>query len=240
MAALVAVVLFVSAGNWQQRRMRESERLRDRVEAADRVATVELPARVSDWTAWRFRHVTVTGTFDAVHQILVDNVIHDGRAGFDVVTPLTLGDGRRVLVARGWFPLEGSRARLPMPAPPAGEVTLRGRIDIPTTHYVELGGRRPPTGPVWENLDPGRYAAATGIAVLPIVIEAVDGRAGDGLLRQWTPADYGIVMHQGYMLQWYTFAAMVAGLWFWFALRPWWRGRRSPAADSGSGDGIRR
>src|SRR5512146_1719501 len=85
-AALVAVVLFVSAGNWQHRRLRESEALRDRIAATDRVEMVELPRDVADWAAWRFRQVRVTGTFDAARQILVDNVIHDGRAGFDVVT----------------------------------------------------------------------------------------------------------------------------------------------------------
>ena len=229
-AALIAVALFVSAGNWQYRRLRESEALRDRIVAADRVEMVELPRGVTDWGAWRFRRVRVSGTFDAARQILVDNVIHDGRAGFDVVTPLELDDGRRVLVDRGWFPLGESRAQLPMPPPPSGRVTIRGRIDIPTEHYLELGGRKPPAGALWEHLDPPRYAAATGIPVLPIVIDAQDDVAGEGLVRAWSPPDFGITMHEGYMLQWYTFAAMAAGLWAWLTLRPWWRARRARAS----------
>jgi len=229
-AALIAVALFVSAGNWQHRRLRESEALRDRIAAADRDEMVELPREVTDWGAWRFRHVRVSGAFDAAGQILVDNVIHDGRAGFDVVTPLELDDGRRVLVDRGWFPLGGSRANLPMPQPPPGRVTLRGRIDIPTEHYLELGGRKAPAGALWEHLDPQRYAAATGTEVLPIVVDAQDDVAGEGLVRAWNPPDFGITMHEGYMLQWYTFAAMAAGLWAWFTLRPWWRARRAPVA----------
>ncbi|HET9729935.1 MAG TPA: SURF1 family protein [Acidimicrobiia bacterium] len=232
LAALVAVVVFVSAGDWQHRRLRESEALRDRIAAADRAEMVELPRNVADWAAWRFRQVRVTGTFDAARQILVDNVIHDGRAGFDVVTPLGLDDGRSVLVDRGWFPLGESREHLPMPPPPSGRVTILGRIDIPTTYYVELGGRKPPAGALWENLDPQRYAAVTGIAVLPIVIDAQDDLAGEGLVRAWSPPDFGITTHQGYMLQWYTFAAMAAGLWAWFTLRPWWRARRMAGADA--------
>ncbi|MBS0326504.1 MAG: SURF1 family protein [Proteobacteria bacterium] len=239
-AALVAVALFVSAGNWQHRRLRESEVLRDRIAAADRVATVELPRDVADWSTWRFRHVSVSGTFDATRQILVDNVIHDGRAGFDVVTLLELADGRHVLVDRGWFPLGESRANLPMPAPPSGPVTIRGRIDIPTTHYLELGGRKAPAGALWEHLDPPRFAAATGVAVLPIVIDAQDDIAGEGLVRAWSPPDFGITMHEGYMLQWYTFAAMAAGLWGWFTLRPWWRTRRAAARDGARGEGRSR
>lgn len=241
LAALAAVALFVSAGNWQYRRMHESESLRDRIVVANRAAAVELPADVGDWNTWRFRRVRITGTFDAAHQILVDNVIRKGRAGFDVVTPIVLDDGRRVLVDRGWFPLGESRANLPMPPPPAGRVSLHGRIDIPTRHYLELGGRKPPVGPLWEHLDPQRYAAATGIAVLPIVIDADEDLAGENLLRAWDPPDFGILTHQGYMLQWYTFAALAAGLWVWFTLRPWWRARgRGPRAsrfDGGDANG---
>ena len=36
-------------------------------------------------------------------QILIDNKVHDGRAGYHVVTPLVLADGRVVLVDRGWI-----------------------------------------------------------------------------------------------------------------------------------------
>ncbi|HSQ79627.1 MAG TPA: SURF1 family protein [Casimicrobiaceae bacterium] len=225
MATIAAIVVFVLAGNWQHRRMLQKEALRAQIEAAAAAAPVPLPAGIADWRDWRFRHVVVTGTFDADHQILIDNEVRAGRAGYDVVTPMKLADDRIVLVDRGWVAMGPTRAIPPSAPPPAGVVSLRGRVDIPARHYFELGDGDVPEGPVWEHLDPQRFGAATGLPVLPIVVEAVEGPGGEGLARDWPRPDFGIEMHQGYMLQWYTFAAMAAGLWFWFALRPWLRAR---------------
>ncbi len=136
-----------------------------------------LPAGVDDWTAWRFRQIAATGEYDARRQILIDNKVHDGRVGFDVVTPLHLADGRAVLVDRGWIAGGPTRARLPQAPPPEGTITLRGRIDIPARDYFELGDRKAPAGPIWEHLDPARFAQASGIPVLPIVVEALDRRS---------------------------------------------------------------
>jgi surfeit locus 1 family protein len=226
-AALAAVVVFVLAGNWQHRRMLEKEALEVRMRAAAALAPVALPAGVDDWNAWRFRPVLARGEYDARHQILIDNKVHEGRIGYDVVTPLRLGDGRAVLVDRGWAAAGPTRAVLPDVPPPKGTIELRGRIDIPPADYYELGDRKPPAGPLWQHLDPARYAQATGIAVLPIVIEAVDPQPVDGLVRDWAAPDAGVEKHLSYMLQWYTFAAMAAGLWIWFTVRP--RMRRGDA-----------
>jgi surfeit locus 1 family protein len=68
-----------------------------------------------------------------------------------------------------------------------------------------------------QNLDPARFAAATGLAVLPAVIEATAAPVpDDGLLRDWPAPDFGIQTHRIYMVQWYAFALLAAALWFWF------------------------
>jgi len=219
-AALLTVAVCVLAGNWQHRRMHEKETLQAQIAAAAGAAPTALPAGIADWIPWRFRSVTLTGEFDARHQFLLDNRMHAGRVGFDVITPFTLGDGRIVLVDRGWIAGGQTRDVLPAAAPPQGAVTFRGRIDIPPAAYVELGKRAASTGPLWQHLDPRRFAEATGIAVLPIVVNAVEMPRDDGLARNFALPDTGIEKHLGYMVQWYTFAAMAAGLWFWFALRP--------------------
>jgi surfeit locus 1 family protein len=139
-----------------------------------------------------------------------------------VVTPLVLSDGRAVLVDRGWIAAGESRAQLPQAPPPAGPVTVLGRVDLPA-HYVELA-HAAPSGGVWQNLDPPRFTAATGLPVLPIVLEQtapVAGPAGanDRLVRNWPAPDFGIDKHRIYMMQWYLFAATAAGLWLFFNLR---------------------
>jgi surfeit locus 1 family protein len=225
-AALVTVVLCVSAGNWQHRRMQEKEALQDAMRHAASLAPVALPAAVDDWSAWRFRQVTASGEYDPRHQILIDNKVHAGHVGFDVVTPLRLADGRTVLVDRGWIAVGTSRATLPPAPPPAGTVTVKGRIDVPRRNYFELGAPSVPAGALWQHLDPARFAQATGIDVPPIVVDATDAASSAGLAADFPVPDAGADTHLSYMVQWYTFAAMAAGLWAWFTLRPRFRARR--------------
>ena len=220
LAALGAVVVFVSAGNWQRDRMLQKDAWGARVDAAQAAPAAELPA-AADWNEWRFRSVEARGTFDAARQFLVDNKVHHGRAGYHVVTPLRLADGRAVLVDRGWVAAGATRADVPVVPVPPGEALVRGRLNIPPADYVELARTTPQQG-VWQNLDPARFALATGLAVLPVVIEAIDG-AGEGLAREWPRPDSGATKHRIYMLQWYAFAALAAGLWAWFAWQDWRR-----------------
>jgi surfeit locus 1 family protein len=208
--------------------MQEKQALDNGMRHAAAIAPVALPTAADDWHAWRFRQVFAQGEYDARHQILIDNKVRAGRVGFDVVTPLRLADGATVLVNRGWVAAGPSRAVLPQPMPPGGGITVNGRIDLPPRHYYELGDGASPTGALWQHLDPQRFSQATGIRVLPIVIDAIDAASTDDLLADTTLPDTGIERHLSYMIQWYTFAAMAAGLWAWFTLRP--RGRSDARA----------
>jgi cytochrome oxidase assembly protein ShyY1 len=70
----------------------------------------------------------VTGTYGEPTFQLV-NVSQNGAAGYDVVTPLTLQDGRVVVVNRGFLPLAE-----PLPADIAGrQVTVTGRVRVSDT-----------------------------------------------------------------------------------------------------------
>ncbi|MBK7742837.1 MAG: SURF1 family protein [Betaproteobacteria bacterium] len=220
-AALVAAAVFVSAGNWQGRRMHEKERLRAQFDAAAVADAAPLPAvdAAADWAAWRYRPVRVEGEFDGARQILVDNRIHGGRAGYHVVTPLRLADGRAVLVNRGWVAQGATRADLPAVPSPSGRVVVDGRINLPASGYLEFDSRAP-DGVLWQNLDPARFAAATGLAVLPIVIEATGATAAaDRLVREWPAPDFGIDKHRIYRVQWYALAGLAVGLVLYFQLR---------------------
>jgi surfeit locus 1 family protein len=222
---LVAVSVFVIAGNWQRARMQMKESLRARYDASAHEAPALLSdlAATGDWAAQRFRTVVMEGEYDVEHQILVDNKVRAGRVGYDVVTPLKLDDARVVLVDRGWVPLGPSRATLPDVPPPPGRVTVRGRLDLPPAHYLELRSEAS-TGPVWQNLDPARIAKATGLPVLPAIVEETEVPSpADGLVRDWPLPDFGVEQHRMYMLQWYAFAALAVVLWGVLNRRKAWR-----------------
>jgi surfeit locus 1 family protein len=212
---LTAVAIFVAAGQWQQARMHEKEALRAQLDAAEHMGAVSLALlpTASDWPALRYRPVVASGHYDARHQIFIDNKVHEGQAGYDVVTPLVLGDGRNALINRGWIAQGASRAKLPDVPAPVGEVSVEGRLAVPTAAYVELRSDTT-AGLVWQNLDPARFAAATGIVVLPVVIEQTGSLPhSDGLMRDWPAPDFGVEKHWIYMMQWYAFAGLAVVFW---------------------------
>jgi surfeit locus 1 family protein len=218
---IVIVALTVAAGNWQGRRAAQKEMLAAEYAAAAAEPPVELEPADTDATRLLYRIVRATGEFDARRQLFIDNRVHAGRAGFEVVAPLRLLRGNRyVLVDRGWVAQGARRSDLPDVPPPAGVVTIVGRANLPAQHYLELGSERG-AGPIWQNLDLERIAAATRLELLPIVIEQSDqGAPADGLVRDRPAPDLGSEKNRSYMLQWYSFAALAVLLWLALNWRP--------------------
>jgi surfeit locus 1 family protein len=214
LAMIAFVAVTVSLGNWQRHRAAEKEALAERFRTAEKAPAVELPTHDDDALALRFHAVHAQGQYDASHQILIDNKVNAGRPGFDVVAPLHLaGSGRYVLVDRGWIAQGASRAELPAVPPPAGMVSVQGRVNLPPQRYLELEREHAP-GPLWENLDIKRIASATGLDLLPVVLEETDPVVPpDTLVRDWAAPDVGAAQNWSYMLQWYAFAAIAVGLW---------------------------
>ncbi|MEP6655942.1 MAG: SURF1 family protein [Betaproteobacteria bacterium] len=216
MATILVIALCVAAGRWQESRMHAKELLRAQFDAAATAPALriaDLPATGADWAPLRYRPVALEGEFDASHQILLDNKVHAARAGYDAIAPFRLADGRLLLVDRGWLPQGLSRADVPVAVPPKGNVTLRGRINLPPKGYVELKSESSP-GTVWQHLDLTRFAAASGLQFEPVLVEQIAPAApGDDLIRERRAPDFGIDTHRIYRVQWFIFAGLAAIYW---------------------------
>ena len=222
----VVVAATVGLGNWQRHRGAEKEALREQYELTAHQPPLELTAVSPDVAALRFRPVRASGEYDGRRQVLIDNKVYAGRPGFDVVTPLKLASGDRyVLVDRGWIAQGAYRSELPQVPPPAGEISVEGRINLPPARYLELK-MDAGAGPVRQNLDIDRIAAATGLPLLPFVIEQ-SGSAGDSLVRDRPPPDFGSD-RIGATGQWFSLAGL--GIVLWLVLN--WRARGSRVGES--------
>jgi len=198
---------FIALGNWQARRAEEKRALGARLEAALRAPARELPAYLVTAADYAQRRVAALGSFVPEYTVLLDNKIRDGRLGYEVVTPLRLGQSRlHVLVDRGWVAAGARRDELPEISTPVGELRIEGFAlrRLPQAFEPQ---RRPPRGRVWQNLRLDEFAASTGLALQPLVIEQLS-RVDDGLLRDWEPPDTGAERNASYALQWYSFAAL--------------------------------
>ncbi len=210
-AAIAFVALTVFLGRWQVDRGAEKETRQALLEGRLREPPVVLTGSVDDAEPLVFRRVRAAGAWIAEGQIFIDNRIREGRAGFEVVTPLRL-EGRReaVLVNRGWIARGPEYPRAPDVAIPAGRVEVAGTAVVASRRFLELSADTV-SGNVWQNLDLGRYRARAGIAVLPVVIDADAPGAGLAAVRE--RPDAGIEKHREYALTWFSLAALAAALW---------------------------
>lgn len=204
--ALAAGVAFVLLGNWQSRRADEKRTLALQLDEALAAPVIQLPAAAVDARALIHKHVAARGFFVAERTIFLDNKLRRGRAGYEVVTPLRLGDSAwHVLVNRGWVAAGATRDTLPVVPVPAGEQRIDGIALERLPHALEAGAA--PAATVRQNLDIAAFAAETGLQLEPLVVEQ-HSATNDGLERDWPRADLGIERNESYALQWYSFAAL--------------------------------
>lgn len=207
-AALVAIALTVSLGNWQSRRAEEKLALGRSLDDAARRVQLALPPRPVDARDYEFARVSARGEYSTRHTVLLDNKVLRGAPGYQVLTPLKLAGGELyVLVNRGWVAAGTRRDVLPQIRTPAGGVTVEGVAVVPGSHILELDTNTV-EGMVWQNLVLARYAKWSGLKLQPIVLQQ-SSDAADGLARVWARPDTGADMHRGYAFQWYALAVTV-------------------------------
>lgn len=212
LAALLFFVLTVSLGNWQSGRADYKRELQARYDTAAQHPPVHVGSEPLDKESVLYRRIEAEGEFDRRHEILLDNRVLNGVAGYHVLTPLRLaGSEMAILVNRGWVAIGRDRAQLPELPPMTGKVRIEGLAVEPQSRYFEFAGAAP-AGRVWQNLDFEQYALTTGLRLQPVLLQQTS-ELEDGLLRRWPRPDTGVATHVAYALQWYGLAATLVILW---------------------------
>lgn len=212
LAALFFFALTLWLGNWQRERADTKRDLQARYDQASRQTPIHVGSLPLDRDSVLYRKLDVRGVFDDAHTILLDNRVRDGVAGYHVLTPLQIEGGRMaILVNRGWVAAGRTRAEIPLPPAPAGEIRLEGMAVDPHSRFLELAPS-PPQGRVWQNLDFARFATNYGPTLQPVLLLQTS-EVDDGLRRDWPRPDAGVSMHVGYAAQWYALAMTLAVLW---------------------------
>lgn len=233
LAAVLGIGLTASLGAWQLRRAAEKLSLQAQWDQVIARAPASLAPSTLDDVALRLPvRVRARGRWLAASTVWLDNRPLDGRAGFWMVTPLQLSEhGAAVLVVRGWAPrAPEDRLRVPHVVQAAGEIEIEGVALPGVSRLLELGepAYAAPLPAVWQNLDFVAFESASGIKVARFVVQQTDPvRDSEGLTRQPLRLATGVDRHYGYAVQWFSLAALIAGLAVIFG----WRARRwrSPA-----------
>ena len=205
----LGMTLFISLGLWQLQRAALKQGIMELYET--RLSDDYLPFERLDATDdWQYRKVSLVGRFDYSRQMLVDNRIHQGKAGYHVLTPLSLADGSgTLLVNRGWIPQGATRDQLPTLAPSPDVMALRGVLVLPDDSGFQLGSVA--LGDQWPQVIPFIDMAALQTqfpgGVLPAILWMAPEISGN-YVREWNPVWADPEKSRAYAVQWFSFAAI--------------------------------
>jgi len=213
-ALLLAAVGFVALGRWQLERAAFNRAIADGYERADTLPVLERPVSAQEAGNLRYRRIALRGRFEAGTQILLDNMTYQGRAGYQVLTPLRLSTGAVALVNRGWVAASPDRRELPDVALADMAAVVSGRVDRLPRAALEFDSAAPGAAAplvVLSFPDYDDIEAVLGEAVLPFLV-LLDPGADFGFVRDWAPSTGRADRNIAYAVQWFGLATLAFGL----------------------------
>lgn len=203
-----AVLILIALGVWQVQRLHWKEGLIAQRDAAVAAPPIAPPQSFDAARSLEFHHIVAEGVFRNDKELYLAASSDSGEAGYQVVTPLVMSDGRTMFVNRGFVPSElkdpSKRA--------AGELTgtqrVVGLLRLPsqTKPSFFLPDNRPDLN-LWFWVDLPAMAKAAGVAdPVSFYVDAdktpnPGGWPKGGITRLDLPND-----HLQYAITWFSLA----------------------------------
>ncbi|MCW9033067.1 MAG: SURF1 family protein [Alphaproteobacteria bacterium] len=132
--------------------------------SSERLQKEPVPLKDDMGRPWEyaFNIVKVKGTFLHDKELFVTSKVHEGKLGFDLITPLKLETGTILFVDRGWIPLDKKEASERELSRQNGMVEVVGAVMAP----AHRGLFRPANDPLngkWYGVDPRLMAQSLSI-----------------------------------------------------------------------------
>ena len=225
-AVVPALALLLTLGVWQLQRLSWKTELIAEMESRMDAPPIALPEdlpEAADLGALRFHRVALTGRYHHDKELYRRAQSLRNQRGAFVLTPMTLDDGRQVIVNRGWVPLD----REDPATRPDGQVT--GTVTVEA--IVRRGGwqgmdwLRPANDPadnVWLWMDLDRMAAAAALAnpVTRLYLDAAENQhPGELPIGGQTRVNLRNE-HLSYALTWFALAGGLIVIYILFHWRP--------------------
>lgn len=212
------LAVFVGLGVWQVQRMVWKDAVLARLEAriaGDPVALPDMPDPEAD----RYLPVTLDGEIgEGELHVLVSS--RDYGAGFRIIAPFTTGEGRRIMVDRGYVPTAMKDA-----ARSTGAMRVTGNLHWPDERDAYTP-EDDPEGNWWYARDVDRMAGVLGTEPVLVIARAP---TDPQVLAMPVSAEAIPNDHLGYAATWFLLAAS----WVVMTVFALWRIRRRAAAGEG-------
>lgn len=207
LVTFVCVVIMFALGNWQLQRAEQKSARLLAVEQAAQTAQVDLQQVIrSDIDNMLDMPVNFEGSVDAEHFFLLDNKIHKGRVGYQVLAPMQTDSGT-VMTNFGWVAGTGSRDILPSMKIDTEKARYAGIISLPLDNIMVketavIDGKWPK---VLQQTDLNVIQQHYKKQVLPFVV-LLTAEENSRFVRDWQPVVMAPEKHIAYAAQWFLLA----------------------------------
>lgn len=219
---LTLTTLLLSLGFWQLYRAELKQQWLDQQQTRSHQQIQLSEINSNNINELRYQRLSISGVYDVSHQLLIDNQIREGKAGYLVLTPLKFAADRpAILVNRGWIVADPNRQRLPNVNIDTAQVTISGRLNHFPSVGIELAGADKlsdswPT--VVQVVKTEAVAKKLGYRLFALQIE-LDPQQAQGYRRDWlAPVILLPQQHRAYAVQWFALALTLTLLFFWNSL----------------------
>ena len=212
---VIFAVVFFSLGIWQIERGQKKTQIMSEFENKLTKEPIYLNAESKKWD-----RVLVSGRWENKKQLLIDNVIHQGIAGYKVLTPLRIDETNKlILVDRGWIKQNKFRDQLPDIQIPDDFESVSGTLEQPELGLVlsdELISNNWPKISQTKNVEV--ISKAYTEEIFPMILLA------DPLLKnsleyiKITPTNMTPIKHYGYSSQWFLMFIVLCFMYIWYGL----------------------
>ncbi|WP_455218026.1 SURF1 family protein [Kaarinaea lacus] len=209
LATLLLLPILIKLGFWQLDRAEEKRIMLAEFNQALQMPAVNLNNLDNMQQLKPYQKVNVKGRYDTEHQFLLDNKVHNGKVGYQVLTPLRLeGRTQSILINRGWIPLGKNRNEVPQYTTPEQPVAVNGQVKFKlaeTLQIVESSGSDDKWPAVVQWIDVEKFSAKLGYPLSPLVV-LMDKQDSTGFVRDWFIKKVEPEKSTGYAVQWFSLA----------------------------------
>ena len=208
--------LFFSLGLWQIERGQAKTNLLDDFEKK----ILEKPSYINQ-KSQKWDRVYVEGKWDSSKQILIDNVITRGIAGYKVLTPLRIKEtDQLILVDRGWIKQNTFRDQLPDIKLIQIDEVVSGILEIPELGLVlsdDLVSKEWPKISQTKNL--GVIKNEYDENIFPMILLADPTLKNSLEYIKITPTNMTPIKHYGYSAQWFLMFIVLCFMYVWYGYK---------------------
>ena len=216
--SLPALLVLVGLGSWQLQRLQWKNDLIASFESRASSAPIAVPIANAGLNDVEFRRLALVGTFQHDKEVFLTGRTYEGNAGFHIVTPFQLVDGRIILINRGWVsedyrdPAKRAFSQL------TGPVTVAGILRRPGVKGYFVPENEPDNG-FWFPLVPSQINAHLGLDAEAIGQFYADAVRTSDVVTLPIAAKTKLNLrnaHLSYAMTWYGIAVALIGVYFAF------------------------